>query len=183
MTERRSRKAVGGPKGGARPPRRLDMPDPKAVKAKLRRELDFRDGDFDRVPVQLLFDWLQRGVITTPLYREGNAFHNLVISAHSPDISAMPLVKVRVDTSVRASFSMPHVTNAAALAAIERAIRAVGGPDSGTGSALYHVIGLEWPIRRWCEAVGLGKGGNERRFAAGMLVAGLEVLSATRWSS
>lgn len=177
MTERRSTKAPANAGPGAKGPK---MPDPKAIKAKLRRDLDFRDGDFDRVPVQLLFDWLQRGVITTPLYREGNAFHNLVISAHSPDLSAMPLVKVRVDTSVRASFSMPHITNGGALEAIERAIRAVGGPDSGTGSALYHVIGLEWPIKRWCRAVGLE--GNPR-FASGMLVAGLEVLSCTRWSS
>lgn len=151
---------------------------PKVVRAP-----DFREEDFREVPVQLLAQWVEREVISPLLQREGNRFHAKVLSAHEANISAMPLVKVRVDTSVRADYSLRGGTSARSQGIVMQALQAVGGPQSGTASLLYHVIGLEWPIRRWCRAVGMEQGGNDARFASGMLVAALEVLSCTRWSS
>lgn len=134
----------------------------------------FTDEDFEAEPVQLLAAWLLRNTISLPLYRAGNRFHNMVQSMHAPAVSAMPLVKLRVDCSLKAGFFLQGSGSDGARNMVLEALDWLGGPDSGTASLLYHVIGLEWPIRRWCKAVGVDV---DPRFASGMLVSALEILS------
>lgn len=137
----------------------------------------FLERDFGEVPVQLLWDWRQRGVIGEPLYRAGCRFASEVRSMHEPCLSAMPLAKVRVDTSYRPTRHLQGGSCEASKAAVVEALEAVGGLDSRTASVLWHVVGMEWPLGRWCEHIGLKANGGDIRFAAGMLVSALEQLA------
>ncbi len=57
---------------------------------------------------------------------------------------------------------------------VSEAISALGGQSSLVASCLWHVIGLEWSIRRWCRE----QAGIAHPTGAGILIAALVILAA-----
>ena len=57
---------------------------------------------------------------------------------------------------------------------VNEAIAALGGQSSLVASCLWHVIGLEWSIRRWCRE----QAGIAHTTGGGILIAALVILAA-----
>ena len=130
--------------------------------------------DLGSPTVELLARWYRKGLITEGMYRAGNRFHNEVLSAHEPCVSAKDLVRVRVDNSVKPTRKLHGATSHGSQLAVWRALEACGGIGSLLGSAVWHVVGRELSLREWCKEDGRCE---DDRLVPGLLIGALEILA------
>ena len=120
--------------------------------------------------VPLLEAMERRGVITRDMREAGEAFHALFRLAQLDGLRSASLFRAG------GSGSFGVNGNERARKATAEAIAAMGGSSAPAASCVWHVLGLEWSLRRWtCE---FRRGSvNE---ASGILVAALGVLAGGR---
>ncbi len=110
----------------------------------------------------------QRGAITPEMLSAGREFHADFRLAQLDGLRAAALYRI----GGRVRDAAPP-GNEKAHKAVMQAVNALGGGRSVAASCLWHVLGLEWSLRRW--AIELG--GCPPATASGILIASLGVLA------
>ena len=117
--------------------------------------------------IHILDAMQRRGAITEEMEAVGQAFARQFRLAHLDQLRASSMMKTtgrvahQVDGNERARKEI--------MAAIDR----LGGGRSPAASCVWHVLGLEWSLRRWASEFRNGYTGE----ASGILIAALGVLA------
>ncbi len=119
------------------------------------------------VVVSLLASMHRRGAISVEMRAAGEAFHGRFRMAQLDGLRASSMLR---------ACGGPSTTNGneAARQAVMAAVDALGGGGAPAASCVWHVLGLEWSLRRWASEFRRGSV-NE---ASGVLIAALGVLAA-----
>jgi hypothetical protein len=110
----------------------------------------------------------QKGWITASQRQAGEHFSRLFQRAGLDELKAADLG--RIPGNYRAP-GLPHSAEAARRR-VHDIMQALGGHASITGSAIWHVVGLEWAVRRWA----LETRRHNESVAKGILIAALAQL-------
>jgi Domain of unknown function (DUF6456) len=138
-------------------------------------------GDFSipYIAVDLLDGLFERRVITADEKLAGERFRKWFRLAQLEQLKASDLERPIVDGGVptrEISFQAEH-----ARRQIAKAIRWLGGFSSSAGSVLWHVVGLDYSLRRWNR----DHGGSLRNVgdpgSSALLAAALERLARMPW--
>lgn len=118
--------------------------------------------------VPILQTMARRQAITEDMRRAGEEFATLFRLAQ--------LDGLRCASLMRASGAATAIVsgNERARKAVNTAIASLGGGRAPAASCVWHVLGLEWSLRRWSLEYRRGSSTNE---AAGILIAALGVLA------
>lgn len=111
-----------------------------------------------------------RGTITAEEAAAGERFHALFQHANLDGLRAADMSRVPAALAVGSEASPSHERCRKRVA---EAMAALGGNGSVAASAVWHVVGLEWSVRRWALTTR-----RAEQLACGILVAGLAVLAA-----
>ena len=89
------------------------------------------------------------GTIDAAQRQAGERFRNdfryaCLDSLHAVDSRRIPLPLNTANVHLATGHGSANARNR-----VFKALDALGGPDSPMGSAAWHILGLEWPIKRW----------------------------------
>ena len=161
-------------------------PTPERRNKGLVERLDkpiIHDGTYEPpyIAVDILMSLLARGSITKEEAIAGQRFRSWFHLGQLNALRAADLSRPFVTGGKRAPEL--SVDSERARREIDKAIRWVGGAASSSGSCLWHVIGLEQSLRRWCREQAQTSSGRvlHHTGAAGVLISALECLSRMPW--
>ncbi len=123
--------------------------------------------------VDTLGKMLKTGTITNEMYDVAKAFQASFILANIDTLRALPILRIpgngrAADMSDRQLIARRRVS---------KTIEKLGGIGSLTASTLWHVVGLQESVRSWSMRSGWSGRPIRPDIAAGILVAGLEILA------
>jgi len=122
---------------------------------------------------------LRRKSIDRDEYVAGDRFARWFALAHLDPLKAADMARPFVDGGGK----IPELSsrNAAARIEIARAIRYVGGLDSPGGSCLWHALGLQQSLRKWCEEQPRAARNIKGNGATSVLIMTLGLLARMPW--
>jgi len=123
--------------------------------------------------VDILAAMERRGRITAGMRAAGDDFRTLFQRAHLD-----PLHAARLERTGFSPTAAPGFRIEAAREHVWRTIVAVGGLASPAGSCLWHVVGLEEPVKAWAMAQEWRRRRLDQETAAGILIAALGMIEA-----
>jgi len=132
--------------------------------------------------IDILESLLRRKAITADEKLSGERFYLWFRLAELEQLRAADIARPYIDGAGAIPELSPR--NERARKDISKAIRYVGGIGSVHGSCLWHVIGLDQSLRRWCQEQAKTSSGRilHHGGAAGVLVSALERLSRMPWA-
>jgi hypothetical protein len=116
----------------------------------------------------------RRGAITGTMRQAGEIFQTYFNLANLDPLFAADVSRPMVSGRMKSLTLPSKIENA--RESVDKAIRAVGGISSHGGSCLWHVIGLEKPLKQWCIDQGLRDKPITQQEATGALKTVLGIL-------
>jgi hypothetical protein len=123
--------------------------------------------------VDTLGKMLKSGTISPEMYDAGQTFQENFALASLDSLRALPLVR-QIGTGGPGDFTDLQLI---ARRRVSKTIDRLGGIGSLPASAIWHIIGLQQSARQWSMRSGWGGRPIRPELAAGILVAGLEILA------
>ncbi len=119
---------------------------------------------------------LKAGTITPAMFNAGRDFHSCFTTAA---LNSMPMSSMeRTSGHGRAGNENFTVAQIDALKKINSTLNCLGGPNSLSGSCVWHVVGCETSIREWARRQRWNGSTVHHSTAQGVLIAALETLAA-----
>ena len=123
--------------------------------------------------VDTLGQMLRSATITQEMHDAAKDFQAAFIVANLDPIRALPILRVP-GTGREPDLNERQLD---ARRRVHKALQALGGISSPTGSCVWHVVGLQRSVREWAMRLGWGGRPVRQEQAQGILVAALGVLA------
>ena len=123
--------------------------------------------------VDTLGKMLKTVTITNEMFDVAKDFQASFILANIDTLRALPILRIPGNGRESDMSDRQLIARRRVLKSIEK----LGGIGTLTASALWHVVGLQESVRQWAQRSGWGDRPVRPELAAGILVAGLEILA------